>query len=277
MTLLLATDCPDAELYLRVAENAAREAGNYLRPHFRGPIAVDFKSRPSDIVTEHDRRAEQMIRSRISEAAPASVIVGEEYGGDGDGDGDLVWFVDPIDGTSNFAGGLPLYCVSIGFTWRGRPLGGVIYDPERDEIFVGSAAGLTLNGQPARSRGQVSDANALCLTNLPHEGMEDGQGLATLGVLVSRFRAVRRLGSSALALAYVAVGRADLCSELSTKPWDHAAGAALVLAGGGGMECRDADGAPTDDVGATASYVAHVAGFPFDRSIYASVLGPRHV
>lgn len=271
MSSRLATDCPDAELCLRVAERAAREAGNYIRPHFRGPIAVDFKSRPSDIVTEHDRRAEQLIRGIITEALPSSVVVGEEYGGDDAGE--LVWFVDPIDGTSNFAGGLPLYCVSIGITWRGQPLGGVIYDPERDEMFVGSAAGLTLNGDAAASRGHLSEDGAVCLSNMPHEGMDDAQGLATLGVLLSRFRAVRRLGSSALALAYVAVGRADVCSELVTKPWDHAAGAALVLAGGGGFEGRDAAGRPTHDVGATARYVAYGAGFSFERSVFASILG----
>jgi myo-inositol-1(or 4)-monophosphatase len=271
MTFRLVTDCPDAELCLRIAETAARAAGDYIRPQFREPIAVDFKSRASDIVTEHDRRAEQIIRGMITEAVPSSVVVGEEYGGEGAGD--LVWFVDPIDGTSNFAGGLPLYCVSIGVTWRGQPLAGVIYDPERDEMFVGSAAGLTLNGQPVNSRGHGSETDALCLTNLPHEGMDDAQGLAALGALLSRFRAVRRLGSSALALAYVAVGRADVCSELTTKPWDHAAGAALVLAGGGGFEARNSDGKPTDDIGATARYVAYGSGFQFDRSVFASILG----
>lgn len=270
MTTLLATDCPDADHFLRVAQSAALEAGRYVSSHFKGPITVDYKARSSDVVTEHDRRAEQMIRKAILAAAPASQIWGEEYGGGGEGE--VVWYVDPIDGTSNFAGGLPYYCVSIGVAWRGRLLGGVIYDPERDEMFVGSAEGLRLNNRAAGSRGQPRDSDSVCLTNLPHEGMDDRLGLEALGDLLVRFRAVRRLGSSALALAYVATGRADVCCELTTKPWDHAAGAALVLAGGGGFAGLDSGGRESGDMGAVAHYVAYGAGFGFSGSVLNAIL-----
>src|SRR5690606_23397299 len=152
-------------------------------------------------------------------------IWGEEYGGGGEGE--VVWYVDPIDGTSNFAGGLPYYCVSIGVAWRGRLLGGVIYDPERDEMFVGSAEGLRLNKRAAGSSGPPRGSGSVCRRSLPHEGMDDRLGLEALGDLLVRFRAVRRLGPSALALAYAPRGRADVCCELTTQPWDHAARAAL--------------------------------------------------
>ena len=193
-------------------------------------------------------------------------------GNGGGGEGEVVWYVDPIDGTSNFAGGLPYYCVSIGVAWRGRLLGGVIYDPERDEMFVGSAEGLRLNNRAAGSRGQPRDSDSVCLTNLPHEGMDDRLGLEALGDLLVRFRAVRRLGSSALALAYVATGRADVCCELTTKPWDHAAGAALVLAGGGGFAGLDSGGRESGDMGAVAHYVAYGAGFGFSGSVLNAIL-----
>lgn len=273
MIIQLATSCPDAEDYLRIAQIAAREAGEYIHEQFRGTVTVDFKSHPSDVVTEHDRRAEQMIRTAIEQAAPSSLVVGEEYGGSGAND--LVWYVDPIDGTSNFVNGLPFYCVSIGVCWRGQPLGGVIYDPERNEMFVGSAYGLFLNGRRMTSQAASSDGSALCLTNLPHEGLDDNEGIAALGQLIGAFRAVRRLGSSALALAYVAVGRADICAEMITKPWDHAAGVALVLAGGGGVVARDSQGNGTTDAGQIARYLAYGTGFPVESSLLSRILMAR--
>ncbi len=270
MTIAFSEECPDPSRLLHIAETAAREAGHYVSTHFRGLIEVDHKARNSDVVTIHDRKAEQMIRAIILAEEPTSRIWGEEYGADGAGD--VVWFVDPIDGTSNYAGGLPLYCVSIGITWRGRLAGGVVYDPERDEMFCGSAAGLFVNGKRTQSRSHAHDGDAICLTNHPHEGLATSANLAELQTLLNAFRAVRRLGTAALALAYVASGRADICSELMTKPWDHAAGAALVIASGGGFEGRTNTGQATQDVGEVAHYVAFGKGFVFEDSIYARIL-----
>jgi myo-inositol-1(or 4)-monophosphatase len=270
MTLELTPDCPDSARLMLTAEKAARAAGAYISEQFQGLIEVDHKTRQSDVVTVHDRHAEQMIRSIILDEAPHSRICGEEYGADGSGE--VTWFVDPIDGTSNYAGGLPFYCVSIGINWRGRLVGGVVYDPEREEMFSGSAQGLFVNGRKTESRAHAQDGDAVCLTNFPHEGLADPAGLTQLGTLFSAFRAVRRLGSAALALAYVAAGRADLCAELTTHPWDHAAGAALVVAAGGGFDGRDRDHKPTQDVADVASYVAFGRGFDFPNSLYAAVL-----
>lgn len=260
MTLARTEPAALAEQLADTAADAARKAGAYVHRHFGGLISTDQKSRHSDVVTEYDRGAEQLIRAALTEAFPASTVIGEEYGGADEGE--IAWIVDPIDGTSNFAGGLPLYCISIGIVWRGDLVGGVIYDPERDELYRGTAGGLTLNGQPVASRAGAGDRNCVCLMNFPYEAKPLG-ATATgryLDVLAS-FRAVRRLGSAALALAWVAAGRADAACEIMTNPWDHAAGMALVLAGGGGLACRDRDGAPVSPIWKAERYIAYGKGF----------------
>ena len=270
MSLTFSNDCPEPSRLLGIASKAAREAGRYISTHFHGLTEVEHKTRSSDVVTIHDRKAEQMIRASLLAEEPASRIWGEEFGIEGDGD--ISWFVDPIDGTSNYAGGLPLYCVSIGITWRGQLAGGVVYDPERDEMFAGSIEGFFVNGRETQSRAHAHDEDSLCLTNHPYEGLVDAAGLNRFDLLLGRFRAVRRLGSSALALAYVASGRADLCSELMTKPWDHAAGAALVLASGGGFEGRDSAGQATEAMDEIARFVAFGNGFDFASSIFSDLI-----
>ncbi|OAM77612.1 inositol monophosphatase family protein [Devosia elaeis] len=270
MTIALTNECPNAADLLALAERAARTAGKYLHEHFRGQMVVDRKTRKSDVVTIHDRHAEILIRDIILQAAPDSCIWGEEFGAGGEGD--TVWFIDPIDGTSNFAGGMPIYCVSIGIAWRGALVGGVVYDPERDEAFVGSPHGFFVNGQPCAEYAEIDASNAICLTNFPHEGAVSDQELAAYRRVLADFRAVRRFGSAAIALAYVAAGRADVCCELSTYPWDHAAGTALVLASGGTVVARNTSGLPEADVSKFACYVAHGKGFDLVGSVLAELI-----
>lgn len=254
-----------AEELADCAAAAARQAGAYVHRHFGGLISADHKSRHSDVVTEYDRGAEEMIRAALTSAYPASTVIGEEFGGTGDSD--IAWIVDPIDGTSNFAGGLPLYCISIGVVIRGKLVAGVIYDPERDELFRGTAGGLTVNGRPAESRAGADDRDCVCLMNFPYEAKPLGEAaVARYLDALNGFRAIRRLGSAALALAYVAAGRADVACEISTNPWDHAAGMALVLAAGGGLVCRRHDGAPATPVWRAERYIAHGRGFAPARS-----------
>ncbi len=260
MTLARTEPAALAEDLADCAATAARKAGTYVHRHFGGLISADHKSRHSDVVTEYDRGAEEMIRAALTSAYPASVVIGEEFGGTGGSE--IAWIVDPIDGTSNFAGGLPLYCISIGVIFRGELVAGVIYDPEREELFRGTAAGLTLNGQPVGSRAGTDDRDCICLMNFPYEAKPLNEAAAARYISsLESFRAIRRLGSAALALAYVAAGRADVACEISTNPWDHAAGMALVLAGGGGLVCRRHDGAPAAPVWKAERYIAYGKGF----------------
>src|SRR5690242_4467789 len=122
-----------------------------LREAFRDPGPVGTKRDFHDVVTEHDRRAEETIREFLLARLPESSIVGEELGAADEAE--VTWYVDPIDGTNNFCSGVPFFCVSIGATWRGQLAAGVIYDPVRQELFQASAAGAWCNGEPLTSAG----------------------------------------------------------------------------------------------------------------------------
>ncbi|WP_432283949.1 inositol monophosphatase family protein [Aminobacter sp. BA135] len=227
----------------QVAEAAAREAGALIRTSFleaaRGAVlGVEEKHGYADIVTITDKQSERLIWRVIRAHVPDSRILGEESGWQGEGE--VVWYVDPIDGTSNFASGLPFFCVSIAaFGADGTPIVGVVYDPMQDEMFTTHSGQLLLNGvavTPAvRAR---SDRDAELLTNLPREGSRPtAVELERFGDLVMNFRAVRRLGSAALQLAYVAIGRAAINYDEGCHPWDIAAGLQLVAASGGQLLC----------------------------------------
>ncbi|MBC8716382.1 inositol monophosphatase family protein [Ochrobactrum sp. Marseille-Q0166] len=261
---------------------AARTAGAAIRDAFLAAeggakIAIENKTSYADIVTEVDREAEGIIGRLIFEGVPQSRILGEEQGWQGASDEAVTWYVDPIDGTSNFASGLPIFCVSIAaFTNYGRPLCGVIFDPMRDEMFVASGGELTLNGVRlglnVRAR---SDRDAELLTNLPREGKyPTSSELETFARLVEAFRAVRRIGSSALQLAYVAVGRAAIGYDEGCGPWDIAAGLSLVQASGGQIVAWNENGewlpAPLTNPAAISKLVVANAHFDIENS---SVLG----
>lgn len=236
------------ETVIQAAVAAARAAGGLARDAFIASDAGVFpqfeeKQGHADIVTIVDREAEAAITSVIFDQVPGSRILGEEGGWQGDGA--ITWYVDPIDGTSNFASGLPYFCVSVAaFAEDGRAICGVIYDPMKDELFLASGGQLKLNGEvvtPAR-RG-TNDKEVELLTNLPREGkLPSPAELERFADLVLNFRAIRRLGSCALQLAYVAVGRAAVGYDEQCYPWDIAAGLQLVLAGGGQVEAWNADG-----------------------------------
>ncbi|GAA0936907.1 inositol monophosphatase family protein [Nonomuraea longicatena] len=229
---------------VEVAAGACRRAGALLLESFSRPARVSVKSSRYDLVTEYDTAAEQLIRQELSRAFPGSVVVGEEGGVTGSGE--LAWYVDPIDGTHNFARGLPLFCVSIGVARGGRPVAGCVYDPVRDELFSADADGFRLNGEPVRGPEKPSgalmgagppspDAEGgrlpMLLTDLPNPGAPEAEVEVFRRLLATAD--VRRIGSSALALAYVAAGRADVAANTDTFPWDIAAGRVLVTASGG--------------------------------------------
>lgn len=272
-TYLLA-DEPDEETRVHLTEVATR-AVLTAASRLTGARRVETKSGHNDVVTEHDLEAEQVIAGILREAVPDSRILGEE-GATFDGGGRVTWHVDPIDGTSNYATGLPLYCLSVGATYNGRPCVGVVHDPNRGETFATSARGVTLNGRlPGRGGGGalLTDANAVLLTNFPYEGSWYQEAhVDHYRDVLRAFRAVRRTGSSALALAWVAAGRAAVCCELRSSPWDHAAGFALVEAAGGTIHAVDSWGRATRAPAETCAYVAAGPDFCIENSVLAHLL-----
>jgi myo-inositol-1(or 4)-monophosphatase len=222
----------EADALVKTAARAAVTAGRDLVRPFRTGVAARAKpgTHGHDVVTAADAAAEAMIGRELTAAFPGSVVVGEESGG-ADDEGDVRWYVDPIDGTHNFARGVPLFCVSIGVTVRGAPAGGCVYDPVHDELFTAAGGRFRLNGLPVPAR--PPGARAMLLADVPRPGVvPDPAELALFADLLAAAD-VRRIGSSALALAYVACGRADAAVTADAFVWDVAAGRTLVTAAGG--------------------------------------------
>lgn len=246
---------------LDIASEAARAVGEPLRKAFRSRPPVDTKRDFHDPVTEHDRAAEETIREVILSHRPDSVIVGEEGGTTGSGE--VTWYVDPIDGTANFAAGIPFFCVSIAAAVDGELVAGVVYDPVREDEFTASTEGAWCNATPLRSRGAARDREAMLLSSYPTPRDLEQHGQAALeryAGLITSFAAVRRLGSAALKLAHVAGGWADVAYGRLSHPWDVAAGALLV---------RQAGGVYLGDPLAPGDYLAHVNGFDLAGSALA--------
>ncbi|WP_225827711.1 inositol monophosphatase family protein [Streptomyces naphthomycinicus] len=215
---------------LETAVLACHRAGGILLAARAATVRTQSKQGAHDLVTEYDLRAEAAIVETLLARHPDSAVTGEEGGEHGSGA--IRWYVDPIDGTNNFAHGLPLFCVSIAAALDGRLVAACVYDPVRDEAFTSVSGALALNGRPVAPTPSAGGP-AVLLTDFPRGGSDPGEReLALWGRLVREYD-VRRLGSSALALAYTAVGRGQLACNLGTRSWDVAAGAALVAAAGG--------------------------------------------
>ena len=225
----------DESRYLRrVAEGAAMSVRDQLRAAFRGVMTVDHKKDSRDVVTVHDKNAERTISTYIFEHAPDSQILGEEGGAVGDGR--VSWFVDPIDGTSNFIDGIAFWCVSVAAAVDGRVIGAAILDPMADDMFSADLEGAWLNGEPLRSVGRATEAEATLVTGYPNARELAAHGAAALtdfAELVLAFRAVRRPGSAALTLSHVAAGWADAACGFNVNPWDVSAAELIVTQAGG--------------------------------------------
>ena len=221
------------ELEAVVRRELARVLPDLARWSVRSGEAEE-KGSPHDLVTAYDREVEQRLRSGLVEGVPGSAFVGEEAGASGLAEANVRWHVDPIDGTGNFIAGIPFFSVSIAAEVAGEVVAAVVADPMRDEVFAWSGGQVRLNDIPA-PRGSVdSPLEAVLLSNAPYEGRwATGERITAFGEALHRFRAVRRLGSTALELAYVAVGRADIAAAHDVGWWDVAAGGALVRASGG--------------------------------------------
>ncbi|MEM8982860.1 MAG: inositol monophosphatase family protein [Pseudomonadota bacterium] len=220
---------------VNIAVGAARQAGSLLlRSQKRvDTLKVHSKGR-NDWVTEADIAAEQVIIEHIHKHYPDHAILGEESGALGESD--HVWIIDPLDGTTNFIHGFPVFAVSIGIQVKGRLEHGVVYDPMRDEIFSASRGeGAQLDGRRIRVSGARKLDEALVGTGFPYREDQDGDDryVRQLQRVLTRTAGVRRPGAAALDLAYVAAGRLDGFWEYHLKPWDIAAGAVLIREAGG--------------------------------------------
>lgn len=217
---------------LALAEELARRAGQILLDRRISGFKVAKKGRVN-LVTEADLASEELIVGRIREAFPTHRILAEEGGAAG-GDGGVKWVIDPLDGTTNFAHGYPAYCVSIGLEAAGRVVGGIVYDPVREELFSGRLGeGASLNGETIGVSGEGQLEDSLLCTGFSYEAEEIEQNLRHFNHMMRHARSVRRDGSAALDLCYVACGRFEGFWELSLHPWDVAAGALIVREAGG--------------------------------------------
>lgn len=223
--------------YLATAIEAVLRAGDMQLARFGLEIGVDKKGR-IDLVTEVDVAVERMFRAMIDERFPDHDVLGEELGGPDAGAlgrSRYCWLFDPIDGTTNYAHGLPIFCASLALEVDGQLEVAAIYDPSRRELFTAERGrGAHLNGMPIHVSRASTLIDALLVTGFPydvHDSVEETVGL--FGQFVARARAVRRLGSAALDLCYVAAGRMDGFWEQHLKVWDIAAGALIVAEAGG--------------------------------------------
>lgn len=218
------------------------EAGDMLRLVQRDSLDIAEKSSHQDIVTKCDREIEDFLRQKINVFFPDDRIVGEEYAGHigcDESKKGAVWFIDPIDGTTNFVNQHCNYAVSVGCLMDGSPLFGIVYDVDGERLYTAvPGQGAWMNGRPL----QVSQAQNIkdmllttpCVTDIFLEDYQEKRGLCRLSRDV---RAVRSLGSVALELCEVASGRADLCIAMKSSPWDHN-GARVILSEAGGTICR---------------------------------------
>jgi myo-inositol-1(or 4)-monophosphatase len=221
---------------LTTAIRAARRAGAIISRASLDLESVSVsKKRKNDYVTEVDRSAEQTIVEILAKAYPDHAILAEESGKSGPKEAEFVWIIDPLDGTTNFIHGFPQYCVSIAVSHRGTLQHGCIFDPIRNELFTTSRGrGAYLNERRIRVSRRAQLAECLVGTGFPNRPGQNLEGyLAMYGRVCERAAALRRTGSAALDLAYVACGRLDAFWEVGLMPWDIAAGALLVLEAGG--------------------------------------------
>jgi myo-inositol-1(or 4)-monophosphatase len=228
-------------VWVPAASAIAREAGAVLREFFAKGVETEYKG-DVDLVTVADRTSEKLIRERLAVAFPEHGIFGEE-GTRERLDGDFRWYVDPLDGTTNFAHGFPQFCVSLGLEQRpaglapeadGTLVAAVIYDPLRDELFTAERGrGARLNGKPLRVSRTPVLAESLLATGFPSHKRHQNPNIHFYQEFTLRSHGVRRAGSAALDLAYVAAGRLDGFWEFNLNPWDTAAGILLVEEAGG--------------------------------------------
>lgn len=214
----------------------AREAGSLLLPYFHRGLKIEYKGE-ADLVTAADRASETLIRERIAKQFPSHDVLGEEQGLNDRGS-EYRWYVDPLDGTTNFAHGYPVFCVSMALEHRSvseaTRIAGVVYDPTRDELFTAERGkGAQLNGKPIHVSMAAQLKECLVATGFPSHKRHKNPNIFFYHQITLRTHGVRRAGSAALDLCCVACGRFDGFWEFNLNPWDTAAGVLIVEEAGG--------------------------------------------
>ncbi|MGD0268467.1 MAG: inositol monophosphatase family protein [Candidatus Sulfotelmatobacter sp.] len=228
----------------------AREAGALLMHYFHQHLKIEYKG-DADLVTAADRASEVLIRERIAALWPGHDVLGEEQGLSDRGS-EYRWYVDPLDGTTNFAHGYPVFCVSMGLEKRaagepGRRIAAVIYDPTRDELFSAELGrGAWLNGEAIQVSKTGSVKESLLATGFPSQKRHKNPNIHFYHQITLHSHGVRRAGSAALDLCNVACGRYDGFWEFNLNPWDTAAGVLIVEEAGGRVSRFDGSGFEID-------------------------------
>jgi myo-inositol-1(or 4)-monophosphatase len=223
----------ELDQWLEAAAGIARQAGDIVRGRFACSHEESFKGDEGNLVTEADRASEELIVRLLGLGFPTHAVRAEE-GGARNG-GAVTWVVDPLDGTNNFAHSFPMFAVNLAAIAHGRVLLGVTYDPLRQELFSARlGGGAHLNDRPIHVSGRARLAAALVATGFPYDrATNPDNNVAEFDAVVLHVRGIRRTGSAALDLAYVAAGRLDAYWERGTAAWDVAAGILLVEEAGG--------------------------------------------
>ena len=232
---------------LSYLESLARKAGAILHEGYNTDHQVGYKG-VIDLVTEVDHRSEKYLLGEVQRDFPGHHILSEESGVI-EGNDEHVWYIDPLDGTVNYAHHIPIFCVSIAYAMGGVMALGAVYDPMRDEMFLAERGrSATLNGKPIQVSSTTELQKSLLVTGFPYDAWNTEQDNFNNFIKFGKLsRGVRRLGSAALDLCYVAAGRFDGFWELALKPWDVAAG---------GLICEEA-GARVTNVNGAADYISH--------------------
>jgi myo-inositol-1(or 4)-monophosphatase len=214
---------------MRSCEEAARRGGEVLRRAFGRRRTIEYKG-GIDLVTDADRASEEVLLDFLRTRFPGVAVLAEESGATGGSGGGLRFIVDPLDGTTNYAHGLPHFAVNVGVEDEAGLAAGATYDPVRDELFLaGRGMGATLNGDRIATSDRGELKGALLCTGFPYDVHQSPEmPLRLFGAYMTRARAIRRMGAAALDLAYVACGRFDGFWEMRLKPWDLAPGILLV-------------------------------------------------
>ncbi len=230
--------------FLAVAEPTARAAGRMLADNRPDKLQIEYKG-VINLVTEMDKKCEAFIVDQLTSAFPDHAIVAEE-GSEVAAHSKFCWFIDPLDGTTNYTHGLPIYCVSIALEHAGELVCGAIYDPNQEEMFTATkGGGFFLNGKQQSVSLEIDLLKSLLVTGFPYDIRESSEdNLTNFATFAKRARAVRRLGSAALDCCWTACGRFDGFWELKLSPWDLAAGVLMVREAGG--QVTDLDGQSFD-------------------------------
>ncbi len=228
-------DLLNSSLLCLAGIEAALAAGDLLARGFGTSFAVDSKPEGhQNLVTEYDKAAENLIIKTLSRKVPHSSFLAEESGATG-GKESVLWIIDPLDGTVNFAHNIPIFSVSIGAYVNGQVVAGIVYQPLLKELFVAERGkGASLNGKPLRVSSHSSNADALATTGFPYNAHENPLGCIDAMIrMLQTGIPLRRPGSAALDLSYLAAGRFDAYWEVILHPWDMAAGLLIVEEAGG--------------------------------------------